>query len=85
MRTQAQLLIGGYRQLADTFDNTLSSETLRRLKLPWQREQRYTWDFWRDIQSEFRAAGEIELERALSSAFRRNKVKRAVQRCFSRR
>ena len=85
MRTQAQLLIGGYRQLAETFDAELSVETLRHLKLPWRQENRYAWDFWRDIQAKLHVVGEVELERALSSAFRRNRLKRAIMRILKNR
>ncbi|MCV2882981.1 hypothetical protein [Actibacterium sp. XHP0104] len=85
MRTQAQLIIGGYQQLADTFDTELSSKTLRRLKLPWRWENRFTWDFWRDIQAGFRERGETDLDHALSHVFRKYTVKRAVRRCLGGR
>lgn len=84
MRTQAQLLIEGYQDLAKTFDSTLSAEALYRLKLPWKRKNEYTWDFWRKIRADFAAIGEVELEKSLTSAMTRNAVKRSVLRFFVR-
>lgn len=85
MRTQLQLLLGGYQELAKTFDQEISAEALRRLKLPWKRKNGYTWDFWQKIRADLGAIGEIELEKSLVLSMRRNSVKRSIMRFVTRK
>jgi len=83
MRTQAQLLIGGYQSLVNTFDQPLTAERLERLKLPWRRAFGSTWSFWREVEQGLRQKGEAELSLGLSRALSRNRrvrfLKRAVR------
>ncbi len=76
IRTKAQLLIGGHFDKVVTFDKILSPESFLQLRLPFDRDAKYTWDFWRDIRLELHRLGHFDLERALVGAMRRNKVNR---------
>lgn len=73
LRTQMQLMLAGCLDKCDTFDNELTPNSLNKLKLPWARKNKYTWDFWNDIRAACQDAGYDAFEKQIRKELRRNK------------
>lgn len=80
LRTQMQLMICGALEMCKRFDQPLTVESLRHLKLPWRVKNQYTWDFWHDIQKSCQIAGLDDYERAISRQLYRKKIWRSGKR-----
>ncbi len=80
LRTQMQLLLCGSLEKCDRFDEPISIQALRHLRLPWRNKNRYTWDFWNDIRQSCRQAGLDDYYHAIGRQLFRNKVRRTLKR-----
>ena len=88
LRTQLQLLINNSLDRCARFDERLSVQSLRHLKLPWRAKNQYAWDFWHDIRQACREAGLVEYDRAIGRQLLRIGIWRAAKRfgaCVLRR
>ena len=75
VRTRLQMKVLGIAEPEGLFSVPLTPGTVRRVRLPWDMQARYTWDFWRSIARDLRGLPELKpLERAVRRCMLKNRL-----------